>query len=711
MPTSLTNQPKKTICLNMIVKNESHVIIETLKNLTSYIEFNYWVISDTGSTDNTKELIIDYFKEKNIDGELVEHNWEDFGHNRTKALESAYGKTDYLLIFDADDRIYGELELPKDLIFDKYEFKFGEVFSYTRPLLINNRIKWEFRGVLHEFLSTTQAQQSLGQAQQSLGQAQQSLRQETTSEKITGDYYIESGKTGFRSKDPKKYYNDAIILEKAFETEKSKDVGLSNRYAFYCAQSYKDAGEEYYSKSIEWYKKCLSLNNWNQEKYYACLTIGDLYFKTNDFKNALLYWCKTMEYDNERIEGIVSAMNHLRETDNHVMVNALYHKYKNYNANPSLDKLFIDYSKYNYELEYNNSISAFYIDDKTSGFECSRQIIKEGDSAHLDSVISNYKFYTKAISNFDTFEKDSKLKLALDSVGKKMNIDMTVFNKSTPSIAHDKKNNRFIVCQRYVNYNIDEHGNYITLDEIITKNIITIIDANSFAILDEFELKYNTVYDDFYFGLEDVRLFLDNNIVEFNTNRCLNKGNIMVIENGTISLLTKQTTSNLLDIENIDTIEKNWVIFKDFNNKNKMIYNWYPIKIGDYGAHSKSKVDEFNQPWNELIITHEVEVPNIFKKLRGSTNGVRIKNEVWFICHVVSYEERRYYYHIVVVLDAKTYELRRYTELFTFGKNAVEYTLGFIYLEKNDSLLIGYSEFDRVTKYVMIPKSKIDALF
>ena len=46
-----------TICLNMIVKNEAHVILETLINLTSYIDFDYWVISDTGSTDNTKEII------------------------------------------------------------------------------------------------------------------------------------------------------------------------------------------------------------------------------------------------------------------------------------------------------------------------------------------------------------------------------------------------------------------------------------------------------------------------------------------------------------------------------------------------------------------------------------------------------------------------------------------------------------------------------
>ena len=48
------------ICLNMIVKNESHIIKETLINITNYLNIQYYVICDTGSTDNTKE-IINYF--------------------------------------------------------------------------------------------------------------------------------------------------------------------------------------------------------------------------------------------------------------------------------------------------------------------------------------------------------------------------------------------------------------------------------------------------------------------------------------------------------------------------------------------------------------------------------------------------------------------------------------------------------------------------
>ena len=44
---------KKTICLNMIVKNESHIIESTLNNILDQLPIDYWIISDTGSTDDT----------------------------------------------------------------------------------------------------------------------------------------------------------------------------------------------------------------------------------------------------------------------------------------------------------------------------------------------------------------------------------------------------------------------------------------------------------------------------------------------------------------------------------------------------------------------------------------------------------------------------------------------------------------------------------
>ena len=59
-----------TICLNMIVKNESRVIGRLLESVVPLIDS--YCICDTGSTDNTKEIITNFFNEHNIKGKIVE---------------------------------------------------------------------------------------------------------------------------------------------------------------------------------------------------------------------------------------------------------------------------------------------------------------------------------------------------------------------------------------------------------------------------------------------------------------------------------------------------------------------------------------------------------------------------------------------------------------------------------------------------------------
>jgi GR25 family glycosyltransferase involved in LPS biosynthesis len=375
---------KNSICLNMIVKNEAHVIIKTLTNLCSHINFSYWVICDTGSTDNTKELISEFFNEKGIKGELYDHEWKDFGHNRSLALACAYNKTDLLFIFDADDEIVGNLVLPNTFDCDRYTFTFGSGFVYVRPLLVNNRKKWGFKGVLHEFLID--------------------LEPVKGSKNIEGDYYINSGRTGNRSKNPNKYIDDATILKKAHYDILESDYNLSCRYAFYCAQSFKDSGEKYVNDAIEWYQKCLGLKMWTQEQYVSCLTIGDLYSRQNDMPNALKYWYKTIEFDSERLEGIINAINYLRNNGQHLLVNALYHKFKNYNKKPQ-GKLFMFDSVYKDQLEYNNTISAFYVNDKISGYECCKRIFINNELSYnlMKLSISNFIFY------IDLFNKDTDI--------------------------------------------------------------------------------------------------------------------------------------------------------------------------------------------------------------------------------------------------------------------------------------------------------------
>ena len=168
------------------------------------------------------------------------------------------------------------------------------------------------------------------------------------------------------------------------------------------------------------------------------------------------------------------------------------------------------------------------------------------------------------------------------------------------------------------------------------------------------------------------------------------------VEHGIIDLSKESTVEQrCLKKVNQHTIEKNWVLIQSNNvikTYLKAIYNWSPnLIIGDI-------VDD------QFVETHQIKVPEFFKYLRGSTNGVIIKDEIWLMCHAVSYEDRRYYYHIVVVLDKYTYKLKKYTPFFTFEGEKVEYTLGFNYLDDQDTILIGYSVYDKSTKYMNIQR-------
>ena len=89
-----------TLCLNMIVKNESRIITRLFDSVISIIDS--YCICDTGSTDNTIQLIEDYFREKEKPGKIVQEPFKNFCHNRNFALQSCIGLSDYVLLLDAD---------------------------------------------------------------------------------------------------------------------------------------------------------------------------------------------------------------------------------------------------------------------------------------------------------------------------------------------------------------------------------------------------------------------------------------------------------------------------------------------------------------------------------------------------------------------------------------------------------------------------------
>jgi GR25 family glycosyltransferase involved in LPS biosynthesis len=376
-------EKKQSICLNMIVKNESHIIEETLEKLTAKIKFDYWCISDTGSTDNTKEIITNFFSKKNIPGELVCHEWQDFGYNRTKAIECAYNKTDYLLVFDADDELCGDFVLPSVLTADGYRLNFGDEngVSYIRVLLVNNRKKWCYKCVLHEYI--------------------QCLDPICNMETIVGNYYVISGRKGARSKDPNKYLNDAKVLEKAHAKALVEKDDLYIRYAFYCANSYLDC--QRYEDAIKWYKITLSQPNWVQEKYISCLRLFECNDKLKQRELGMYYLIESRKYDNTRVECIFNLVNHYCCADMHDMALLYYSLVKHWYENEFLkikdfsSYLFLSVSVYNFFLAYYMIIVYAKLNRYEEGLVmyeiiCNKKYVDCTDF-FINSLLSNFRLY------------------------------------------------------------------------------------------------------------------------------------------------------------------------------------------------------------------------------------------------------------------------------------------------------------------------------
>ena len=699
------------ICLNMIVKNESKVIKRLLESVLPIIDS--YCICDTGSTDDTIEIIETFFKNNKIPGKIVVEPFKDFGYNRTFALKQCSNNTDpnitdltnladYLLLLDADmvltiDSAVNINKLKTSLLQDAYYIYQGsETFFYKNVRILKNNPEFSYWGVTHEFVKVS-------------------------SNSIYGnidkdDIFINDiGDGGSKTE---KYERDIKLLLKGLE-----EVPNNERYTFYLANSYKDSGQ--FESAIEYYEKRIELGGWKEEIWFSYYSVGICFKELGDMPLAIYNWLEGYQFYQDRIENLYEIVTHYRKTNKHALAYTFY-EIADYERKRSktIDHLFLQKDVYDYKLDYELSILGYYynINNHDVPKSCMKVISNIlVDESMCKNVISNYKFYTPKLLDYAN-KNDNNINL-LYKIGDSINIDRNEYISSTPSVCVDTNSiisKQLVISLRYVNYRIDENGGYINKDRISTKNIIAIIDIESsvWRKTNEFELKYDETYDNKYVGLEDIRLFSKNGNLYFNANRGLSTNNI-VIETGTINLKSQRTTSTIITKktnENQRPIEKNWVSFKDYKNEIKMVYEWYPLTVGIQQEPNNNhiNINKMDKPIKfstELNITHKIETPSFFKWLRGSTNGINIGDEIWFICHLVSYENRRYYYHIIVILDSKTYEVKRYSKLFTFEKTKIEYTLGFVYFEKDKQFLIGYSLMDRESKYIMVPKIKIDELF
>ena len=275
----------------MIVKNEQNTIERLLNSVRTIID--YWVICDTGSTDRTKDIIIEFFKKHQINGELIDTKWKNFGLNRTEAYEYAKkafdydkNKSNYILFLDADmvleNKNFNKESLTKDVY---YLIQSNNILEYQNVRLINTSIECKIIGSTHEYYDYDQ----------------------NCSQELLNTLKINDIGDGGSKED--KFERDIKLLKEDLEKNPN-----DTRTLFYLANSYRDSLQ--YDLAIETYLKKIQIGGWDEETWNSYYTIGNIYY-TQDNSKCIDYYLQAYNYRPSRAEPIYQIVKYYREKENY----------------------------------------------------------------------------------------------------------------------------------------------------------------------------------------------------------------------------------------------------------------------------------------------------------------------------------------------------------------------------------------------------------
>ena len=677
---SNSNVKTPTLCLNMIVKNEGKIITRLFDSIASIIDC--YCICDTGSTDNTVNIINNYFKQRNIPGKVVTEPFKNFCHNRNFALKSCMGMSDYVLLLDADMCLQVNNFDKKQLLgADSFSILQGnDSFYYYNMRIVRNNGLYNYVGVTHEYIDTPSNNTCINLKKNEL-------------------FILDIGDGGAKSD---KFERDIRLL-----LDGIRDEPTNVRYHFYLGNSYHDSGR--FGEAIDMYKKRIAFGGWQEEVWYSYYRIGHCYRNMDRINDAICYWMEGYDFYPERLEGIYEIIKHYRIISKHKLSHLFYKiAEKIINDKNNIDSyLFLHKDIYTSKIYYEYTIIASWLGIRNINNEIIKVLNNSKDEHEVSNLLQNMKFYK------DILQQDNKIICDNNFMQNIHNIEETnfVFNSSSSCLV--KKNDGYAMNVRYVNYFIDKNGNYLNFGNYITTiNKYVEFDKN-LKITKEQMMEFKFV-DRRYVGIEDVRIFND---VESDKLLFIGTGyhqnNQIGVVAGTYDLENYRMIDNEIKsgFSNSDC-EKNWV-FMEYKGSTHVVYNWHPLQI--------CKIYDNT---NVLLEIEKKNTPACFSRMRGSSCGFKyskkidtipgdniaidvMDDEIWFVTHIVSYEQPRHYYHVIVVFDSNM-NLLRYSAPFKFEGESIEYCLSIVV--EDERVLINYSNWDRTTRIGVYDKKYIDSI-
>ncbi len=250
------------IVLVQIMKNESHVITRMLDSIKGFADGICMV--DTGSTDNSIEVLKNWGNENQIETHVFERKFDNFENSRNFSIQKARevflekkdGHTYYGFWLDADETMIVDPKFSKQkCTLDLYMFNtYIGAMRYTRNELFKLEKDFQFYGPIHEFIVYK------GPDKVASG----------VMEGITVKVQMDGG--SWKDNISEKYRKHAVVFEEYIQENKDP------RWVFYTAQSWHDSAttpskienDERSRRALKYYEdRVANLEGYEEERFYS----------------------------------------------------------------------------------------------------------------------------------------------------------------------------------------------------------------------------------------------------------------------------------------------------------------------------------------------------------------------------------------------------------------------------------------------------------
>lgn len=528
--------------LNMIVRNEAGRIIRALDSVKNYV--SSVIILDTGSTDNTVDLIKDWGERNKIGTIIGLGHFVNFEQARNQALDMAQSATagDYLLLMDADMELVVEDQRAFDgLIHEAYEMvQAAGGVSYNNLRLLKVGSPARYRGVTHEYLDVAAAAI------------------------VHGAFFIDHADGSNRLD---KFERDIKLLKAGLEDEPD-----NARYWFYLANSYRDAG--LHEEAIRAFRRRVQLGGWDEEVWNAQVHLAGCKRAQGRNDEFVVEALKAYQMRPQRAEPLHDLAKHFREKGDNAI--AMIFAEKGIHMQRPDDRLFVADWVYAWGFREEISIAAFYQDDmRERGYKIT-------DGLALDPLVPDH---VRNRARRDMVFYLPRLQEMCPS---------TRFNEITyhprkgfvamnPCVC-EKPNGDLEVLLRTVNYKIDAEGRYMIGPQqcgdapIETENYLLRLGRN-YEVVDAAPVVWDRPAARFplVIGLEDMRIFWHRGERKFYANvREQREDGMPTQYHGYLRWRATQpeqvVVEGALPISDGSTCEKNWTPFCYGGANEELVY-------------------------------------------------------------------------------------------------------------------------------------------